>query len=61
MNKKYKLDYYQREYKWETLNIVELVEDLSSRFLQSYDKEHYKDVITIIGINLRNAKLVGSK
>jgi len=37
-NKKYKLDFYQREYRWETPNVIDLLEDLSSKFQASYDK-----------------------
>lgn len=43
MNRKYKLDYYQREYKWELSNIIELLEDLSSKFFSSYDKTHERE------------------
>jgi uncharacterized protein with ParB-like and HNH nuclease domain len=35
---KYTVDYYQREYRWETRNIAELIDDLETRFL-----EHYKE------------------
>lgn len=42
---KYSIDYYQREYKWETKQILELVGDLTSRFLETYEAEHQrKDV-----------------
>ena len=39
-NKKYKLDFYQREYKWDTPNVIDLLEDLTSKFFSSYDKTH---------------------
>ncbi len=39
-DKKYSIDYYQREYKWETKHITELIDDLSNKFLTFYDKEH---------------------
>jgi len=29
--RKYAVDYYQREFKWQTKQVVELVEDLSPR------------------------------
>jgi uncharacterized protein with ParB-like and HNH nuclease domain len=48
-NKKYAIDYYQREYKWETKQITELLEDLEAKFLDNYEEghsrievEHYK-------------------
>ena len=35
-NTKYHLDYYQREYSWQTKQIIELLDDLSRNFLESY-------------------------
>jgi uncharacterized protein with ParB-like and HNH nuclease domain len=40
MSVKYAIDYYQREYKWETKQIQELLEDLTEKFLEDYRKEH---------------------
>ena len=37
---KYSIDYYQREYKWETENIAELSDDLYTKFLLSYEAGH---------------------
>lgn len=37
---KYAIDYYQREYKWDTKNVTELLEDLEAKFLTSYREEH---------------------
>ena len=39
-NVKYKIDYYQREYKWKKANISSLLEDLEGKFLQSYEEGH---------------------
>jgi hypothetical protein len=38
--KKYAIDYYQREYRWGTKHIEELLEDLEVRFLDSYNEGH---------------------
>ncbi|MGQ0562557.1 MAG: DUF262 domain-containing protein [Gemmatimonadota bacterium] len=45
---KFSVDYYQREYRWESKQITELLEDLSEKFLESYQAgdersavEHY--------------------
>jgi hypothetical protein len=35
-NKRYGLDFYQREYSWEEAQVVELIDDLVSRFLDGY-------------------------
>jgi uncharacterized protein with ParB-like and HNH nuclease domain len=37
---KYSIDYYQREYRWENKHIKELVNDLTSRFLEDYEPVH---------------------
>src|ERR1700733_5277973 len=37
---KYSIDYYQREYKWQTKQIQELLEDLSVKFLEDYQPGH---------------------
>lgn len=42
---KYALDYYQREYAWERKQIAELLDDLESRFLSSYDKSHERRAV----------------
>lgn len=41
----YGIDYYQREYKWQTKQLSELLDDLSTRFLEDYsDNDTTKDV-----------------
>ena len=37
-NTKHQLDYYQREYSWQTKHVTELLDDLSKKFLESYMK-----------------------
>jgi uncharacterized protein with ParB-like and HNH nuclease domain len=37
---KYSIDYYQREYKWQSKQIRELVDDLTGKFLESFDPTH---------------------
>jgi uncharacterized protein with ParB-like and HNH nuclease domain len=39
---KYGIDYYQREYKWQTKQIVELVTDLTSSFLEDYQESNQR-------------------
>ncbi|WP_406297469.1 DUF262 domain-containing HNH endonuclease family protein [Embleya sp. NBC_00888] len=51
--KKYSIDYYQREYKWESKQIAELVADLTAKFLTLYDPDHSrKDVAKYPGYYL---------
>lgn len=40
LSQKYGIDYYQRDYKWESRQIRELIEDLTTRFSQDFDSEH---------------------
>lgn len=39
-NKKYHIDYYQREYRWQTKQLQELIEDLLEKFLENYNPKH---------------------
>lgn len=39
-DKKYTVDYFQREYKWEERHIEQLVSDLTSSFLNEYKPDH---------------------
>ena len=38
--KKYSIDYYQREYKWESKQLAELVAALTAKFLELYEPGH---------------------
>lgn len=40
--KEYTLDYYQREYLWQTRQMQELINDLSSKFLENYKPSHQR-------------------
>ncbi|SDL14381.1 Protein of unknown function [Cryobacterium psychrotolerans] len=42
---KYSIDYYQREYKWKTKQIAELIADLTARFSQAYDVTHTRESV----------------
>lgn len=46
---KYGIDYYQREYKWQTKQIVELVSDLTSAFLEEYRPQHERKEVASYG------------
>lgn len=43
--KKYSIDYYQREYKWEGKQLAELVADLTAKFLELHDPGHPRDEV----------------
>jgi len=37
-NTRFSIDYYQREYKWQKKQLQELIDDLSEKFLDSYEE-----------------------
>lgn len=44
-DKKYTIDYYQREYKWESKQLAELITDLTGKFLQLYSPDHKRTAV----------------
>ena len=36
---KYSIDYYQREYRWQTKQMAELIDDLTTKFLESHEPD----------------------
>lgn len=44
-NNRYGLDYYQREYSWEETQVVELIDDLTTRFLDDFDENHERQQV----------------
>jgi uncharacterized protein with ParB-like and HNH nuclease domain len=43
--KKYTIDYYQREYRWEQKQIFELIDDLVNAFLEDYRPGHLRTAV----------------
>ena len=48
-NTKYSIHYYQREYMWQRKHIEELLDDLTSEFLESYKPEHSREDVQEYG------------
>lgn len=42
---KYTIDYYQREYKWQTKQVEELVTDLCNKFLEDHDAANERHMV----------------
>ena len=42
---KFAIDDYQREYRWETKQVVELINDLSDKFLESHDSGNERSAV----------------
>lgn len=45
-NKKYTIDYFQREYKWEQFHIEQLIADLETSFFLNYDISHERQEVS---------------
>jgi len=58
---KYAIDYYQREYKWQTKQISELLEDLADKFSQSYDPKHEQSAVASYGRYFLGSIIVSDK
>jgi hypothetical protein len=58
---KYKIDYYQREYKWQTKQVVELVNDLTTRFLEDYQQGHERKQVANYGRYFLGSVIVSKK
>jgi hypothetical protein len=43
--RKYTIDYYQRDYKWQTKQVTELIDDLANKFLESYETGHDRSAV----------------
>jgi uncharacterized protein with ParB-like and HNH nuclease domain len=61
LSEKYKIDYYRREYKWETKQIKELVDDLSMKFLEEYRPEHTREAVASYGHYFLGSIIVSKK
>ena len=49
-SKKYTLHYYQREYRWQRKHIGELIDDLTTAFLESYSPNHAREDVANYGV-----------
>jgi uncharacterized protein with ParB-like and HNH nuclease domain len=58
---KYAVDYYQREYKWQTKQVAELLEDLADKFSESYAPEHERSVVESYGHYFLGSIIISDK
>lgn len=61
LSEKYRIDYYQRDYKWEPKQIQELIEDLTTRFLQDFDEAHDRSEVASYGQYFLGSIIISSK
>ncbi len=43
--KKYSIDYYQREYKWQRKQVAELIDDLAAKFLECHEEGNERSAV----------------
>jgi uncharacterized protein with ParB-like and HNH nuclease domain len=58
---KYAIDYYQRDYKWESKQVAELIDDLSGKFLETFDPAHDRSEVEKYGHYFLGSIIVSSK
>lgn len=58
---KYAVDYYQREYKWQTKQVAELIDDLADKFLGSYERGHERSAVEKYGHYFLGSIIVSDK
>jgi len=58
---KYTIDYYQREYKWGKKHVSELIDDLTAKFLDSYDETHERSEIEKYGHYFLGSIIISDK
>lgn len=60
-NAKYAIDYYQREYKWEKKQLAELLEDLTAKFMESYEPKHERGEVEKYGYYFLGSIIISDK
>lgn len=60
-NRKYSIDYYQREYKWREKQVDELVQDLTDKFFESYEEGHERHQVAEYGHYFLGSIIVSDK
>ena len=58
---KFSIDYYQREYRWETKHVVKLIEDLTEKFLESHRPNNTRVAVRDYGRYFLGSIIVSDK
>ncbi|QRN82045.1 DUF262 domain-containing protein [Chloroflexota bacterium] len=58
---KYTIDYYQREYKWTTKQVSELLQDLTNRFLDDHEDENERKAVAGYGQYFLGSIVISAK
>lgn len=59
--RKYSIDYYQREYKWQQKQVAELIDDLAGKFLESYEEGNDRSAVAEYGHYFLGSIIVSDK
>ena len=58
---KFAIDYYQREFRWETKQVAELIQDLSEKFLESHEPENERSAVEQYGHYFLGSIIISDK
>lgn len=58
---RFAIDYYQREYKWQTKQVTELIDDLVSKFLDSFDAADDRGAVADYGHYFLGSIIISDK
>ena len=59
--RKYSIDYYQREYKWQQKQVAELIDDLAAKFLESHEAGNERSAVAEYGHYFLGSIIVSDK
>lgn len=59
--KRYSIDYYQREYKWQTKQVNELIDDLTTKFFDRYEQGHDRAAVETYGHYFLGSIIISDK
>ena len=58
---KFAIDYYQREYRWETKQVAELIDDLTEKFLESHEAGNERSAVEQYGHYFLGSIIISDK
>ena len=59
--RKYSIDYYQREYKWQQKQLAELIDDLTGKFFESHDPRNHRSAVGDYGHYFLGSIIISDK
>src|SRR3954469_15587622 len=59
--RKYSIDYYQREYKWQQKQVAELIDDLADKFLESHEEGNERSAVAEYGHYFLGSIIISDK